>query len=94
MINPIVEFEEHFQIAKGSRSTENRPILGHFVPETPMDELVGNLRLEFHREHEREVLQIKAARRRHIIKLIVSLLVLGGFVVAAAAVRMVGGLHH
>lgn len=94
MIKPIVEFEEHSEFAKRSRSTEKRPILDHFVQETPPDELVGDLRLEFNRELEREGLQIKSSRRRRIIQIIVSLLVLTGIIVIAASVRLASHQHH
>jgi hypothetical protein len=73
---------------KQSRSSRKKPVSAGPMPETPVEELVETLRVEFSRGLLLEAAHERAARRRRSAVMIASLAVLAGVVITAALVEI------
>jgi hypothetical protein len=82
----ITEFE------KRSRHTANDAIDEFIAQETPVDELVEDLRSEFRRGMRHEIAHGKAAKHRRTKRWIIALAALAGVIGTAAALEFIS--HH
>ncbi|WP_263350318.1 hypothetical protein [Acidicapsa acidisoli] len=86
MTKLLTEFEKH------SRHTANDAIDEFVAQETPIDELVEDLRSEFRRGMRREIARGKAEKQRRTKRWIIALAALAGVLGTAAAIEFVS--HH
>jgi hypothetical protein len=88
MVKPVVAPEDQ------PHTIARAPVSARYTQETPVEELVETLRTEFSRGLLLEAEQEKAARRKRITVLIVSLAALAGAVITAAIVEITTHRSH